>query len=266
MTKSQVDKLSVAKQIVERSGNTFHAKVLTALQDRDWKVLVSPYYSDQMTGKPREIDLIAEKAFRVNDTWGKQKGSIHVQLYVECKFLNQPTVFWIHDQDTESTEKLLERTTPLRSNNIYIREHHYVKQTNGRVVKLFAGQPQSSTEGEQMYKALNQSLNAMIAYKSKGSILDVHPHGVHNVLALVRYPLIVCGNEENMFQIDIGSNDDPVAVDNNMILEVNYVDTDPLTKHRIAYFLIDIVRFDKLDELFSEIDKDVDAMNIIMEG
>ncbi len=30
-------------------------------------VLVSPYYNDNISGKPREIDLIAEKAFNKMD-------------------------------------------------------------------------------------------------------------------------------------------------------------------------------------------------------
>lgn len=35
---------------------------MNALRGRGWTVTVSPYYSENFTDKPREIDIIAEKA------------------------------------------------------------------------------------------------------------------------------------------------------------------------------------------------------------
>ena len=65
--------LEKVKELIINSGNNFHCKVHNYLVGKNWAVLVSPYYNDNISEKPREIDLIAEKAFVVNDAWGRQK-------------------------------------------------------------------------------------------------------------------------------------------------------------------------------------------------
>ena len=49
------------KTIVEESGNSFHCKVARYLKEKEWTILVSPYYMDSATDKPREIDIVAQK-------------------------------------------------------------------------------------------------------------------------------------------------------------------------------------------------------------
>lgn len=49
--------LDKVNAIIEQSGNTFHCKVLKYLQGKRWTVLISPYYNDNVSNKPREIDL-----------------------------------------------------------------------------------------------------------------------------------------------------------------------------------------------------------------
>lgn len=260
MTKKS--KLDIAKTIVEKSGNTFHAVVLNAFIERDWQVLVSPYYNDQASGKPREIDLIAEKAFPVSQFIHGEIGTIHIQLFIECKFINQPTVFWTHNQDKESTLGLINRTTPIRRDNAYANELHYLKQNDNRVVKLFAGPANSATEGEQFYKALNQSLNAMVSFDGR-SIMKPPPNSRYNILTVVKFPIIVCGGEDNLFTVDIETNQAPKSLEENTLLEVNYAYKDMSGGRNTEYFLIDVVRFDKLDDLLSEIVNDVDAMKMM---
>jgi hypothetical protein len=48
------------KEIVDESGNSFHCRVTNFLKQKGWHTLISPYYMDGATNKPREIDLIAE--------------------------------------------------------------------------------------------------------------------------------------------------------------------------------------------------------------
>lgn len=260
MTKKS--KLDIAKAIVEKSGNTFHVVVLNALVEREWQVMVSPYYNDQASGKPREIDLIAEKAFPVSSFGHGEVGTIHIQLFIECKFINQPTVFWTHDQDRESTLSLISRSTPISRDNNYANEIHYLKRDNNRVVKLFAGQSNTATEGEQFYKALNQSLNAMVSFHSR-SIMKPPRNGRYKILTVVKFPIIVCGGEDNLFTVDIETNQEPKSMEENALLEVNYAYTDISGGRRSEYFLIDVVRFDKLDDLLSEIVSDVEAMKVM---
>jgi len=176
------------KSIIAKSGNTFHCKVLKYLQDNGWTVLISPYYNDNISSKPREIDLIAEKAFGVKDMFDKPLGTVNVKLFVECKYISQKTVFWFHGKDKQKAEELVTQTTPLPSNNMYTAKHHYLGE-NDRVAKLFSDEQNKSAESEIFYKALNQSLNAMIYYRNSESIIELSQKKY--ILRTVNYPVIV---------------------------------------------------------------------------
>lgn len=100
------------KSIIEKSGNTFHSKVLKRLKADGWTVLISPYYHDNVSNKPREIDLIAEKAFsreKHRQFWG----TINIKLFIECKYVSQKTVLWFHEKDKQKAEGLITESTPL---------------------------------------------------------------------------------------------------------------------------------------------------------
>lgn len=262
---TQQKNLTEAKEIAAKSGNSFHAKVLLALKGAGWEVLVSPYYNDQATGKPREVDLIAEKAFVATDTFDQPKGTIHIQLYIECKYLNQTTVLWTHLQDLEATLDMLEKKTPLRRTYTIVNDHHYLRQPDNLVVKLFAGQSGQSTEGEQLYKGLNQVLNSMISYSSKGSILKKQQIPHPNWLATAKYPIIICGGENRLFKTEIGSDSDPIPVDQNLLLEVNYSYSHSPGMQLSEYFLIDLVQFELLDEFLGAVGKDIKAIKMMVD-
>lgn len=92
--------LDVAQDIIQKNGNNFHYKVVNFLRERGWFVLVSPYYNDNYTDKPREIDIIAEKPFDIHNLFGDQwLGTVNVRLFIECKYINGVMVLWF-DQKT----------------------------------------------------------------------------------------------------------------------------------------------------------------------
>ena len=158
-----------AKEIISKSGNNFHCKVLKYFKEKGWNISISPYYNDNVSEKPREIDLIAEKDFEWNEKpiyTGRDPGRINVRLFIECKYVAQVTVFWFHSKDIGQAKKLVFRTTPLSENNIYTDKHHYLQDKD--VAKLFASsKSDKSTENEIIYKALNQSLNAMVYFRTE---------------------------------------------------------------------------------------------------
>ncbi|MEB3268197.1 MAG: hypothetical protein VKJ09_06635, partial [Leptolyngbya sp.] len=61
------------KKLINNSGNKFHAKVASWFARNGWHVIVSPYYMDQFHNKAREIDLVVERLWPVNDILGHQK-------------------------------------------------------------------------------------------------------------------------------------------------------------------------------------------------
>lgn len=150
------------EEIIQKSGNSFHCKVVNRLKALGWHTLISPYYMDSSTNKPREIDLVAEKAIPYVGDFGRLRGTINFKLYIECKYIPNKVVFWFDKKDRKSTGEWLVTKTSLRENNAYTEAHRYLA-ANECVAKLFAGETGRDQENEVMYKALNQCLNALVS-------------------------------------------------------------------------------------------------------
>ena len=253
MSQQAMDKV---KAIITKSGNTFHCKVLKYLQDKGWTVLISPYYNDNVSNKPREIDLIAEKAFEVKDSWtSKFSGTINVKLFVECKYISQKTVFWFHDKDKQKAEELVTQTTSLQADNVYTADHHYLGKMD-RVAKLFSDERKKSTESEIFYKALNQSLNAMVYYRNRELIFKFPKGRESRIIKTVNYPVIVCNSFENLYRVEIDTHDNPSNITENFQLEVNYAYVASNGSNINEYFLIDILNFDLFDGFLEQTEVD----------
>lgn len=255
--------LDKVKAIIAQSGNTFHCKVLKYLKEKGWTVLISPYYNDNISSKPREIDLIAEKAFEAKDEWGTFIGNINVKLFIECKYISQKTVFWFHDKDIHKSLELVTQTTPLRKDNIYTKKHHYLNGS-ASVAKLFADERKNSADNEVFYKALNQSLNAMIHYRNKESIINSPSGRGGHTLQTINYPVIVVNSFENLYRVEIDENADPSKIIDNFQLEVNYAYTSSNGRNVNEYFIIDILTFDLLDSFLEKIEVDKGLVNFFL--
>jgi len=255
--------LDKVKEIIAQSGNTFHCKVLKYLQEKGWTVLISPYYNDNVSNKPREIDLIAEKAFDAKDNMGRFFGTVNVKLFVECKYILQKTVFWFHNKDKQKAEDLVIQSTPLRKENIYTKRHHYLGGADS-VAKLFADEKKKSADNEIFYKALNQNLNAMIYYRNRESIIRLPPGRDDRVLKTVNYPIIVCNSFDNLYRVEIDTDAEPFNITENFQLEVNYAYMTSDGNNRNEYFLIDILNFDFFDSFLAGIEVDTELVSFFL--
>ena len=254
------------KAIIAQSGNTFHCKVLKYLHDEGWTVLISPYYNDNISGKPREIDLIAEKAFDAKLRNGRYLGTVNVKLFVECKYISQKTVFWFHDKDKQKAEELVTRTASSPPGNTYTAGHHYHFGEVDRVAKLFSDEQKKSAESEIFYKALNQSLNAMVYYQGRGSIIRLPKGEGDDIVKTVNYPVIVCNSFENLYRVEIDTDADPSNINENFQLEVNYAYMTPNGSNINEYFLIDILDFHLFDNFLKKIEADVKLVNFFLKA
>lgn len=254
-----------ANEIIENSGNSFHCKIIDYFKKNGWYFLISPYYTDNVTNKPREIDLIVEKAFPYSDHIEQKYGSVNVKLFIECKYISKVNVFWFADKDLISTKNLVSRITGNLGQDIYSNDHHYLKNTD-QVAKLFAAENNRQIENEVMYKALNQSLNAMVYHRKTRSIIPdrVGSRQYGNVIKTIHYPVIACNSFKKFFRINIGSSDDPVPIDHNFQLEVNYAYMDYNSKQTNEFFLIDVLDFSLLDDYLKTIEDDVEFISDII--
>ncbi len=257
-------KKSAVQEIIEKSGNSFHSRVVNQLRDLGWSLLVSPHYSDNFTDKPREIDIIAEKKFEVKDFIHDWLGTLNVRLVIECKYISGDTVFWFEPKDMErATQRILRDTgmeDPKRDANT--QRHHYY--SDKPIAKLFASDSKRSEDNEVINKAINQVLNATVYYRHRGDVkLVTTPRGyIDKVLKRVSYPLIVVNSFENFHSTPMNGNGESQPITEPFQLEVNYAYTDKDRNDHNEYFLIDVVSFDTLPAfLASAIEKaDVPAI------
>ncbi len=255
---SKVDDI---KDLIEKSGNSFHAKVVNKLRELGWSVLVSPHYSDNFSDKPREMDIVAEKRFEVDEFMNNWLGTVKVRLFVECKYISGNTVFWFDSKDTQrAIERVMNDTgleDPRRNNSIL--QHHYLAEVP--VAKLFASEKSRTEENELMNKAINQVLNATIYYRDRSDLKIALAKSGHvdKVIKHISYPLIVVNSFDNVFRTEMSGIGDPTEIVDPFPLEVNYAYIDKNRNGVNEYFLIDVVNFGKIEQFLSTAVEKIDV-------
>lgn len=247
-------------ELIEKSGNTFHYKVVNFLRGKEWFVRVSPYYNDNLTDKPREIDIIAEKSFGVY-FFQDYIGTVNVKLFIECKFINSDTIFWFDNKDKEKAIERAMVDTGLDGpdKNTKIQSHRSMR--NNEIAKLFVSSKEKAQENEVVYKALNQGLNAMVYYKNTGSIIP--GSGYKKIFRTLNYPIIMCSDFNSFYQVKaVDENQSiPKKIEDSFQFEINYAYVDKDKKNKTEYFLVDIVDFNKFEEFLKDIESsDIDAV------
>lgn len=258
------EKKSTIEEIIEKSGNSFHSRVVNKLRDEKWSVLVSPHYNDNFTDKPREIDIIAEKKFDVKDFIYDWLGTVNVLLFIECKYINNETVFWFENKDIKRATERIMRDTGLEdpNRNVGIQKHHYYADTP--IAKLFASGSGKSEDNEVINKAINQVLNATVYYRHRGDlkIATTERGYVERSLKRVPYPLIVVNSFDNFHATEMNGDGTAKPITEPFQLEVNYAYTDKDRNGHNEYFLIDVVSLDKLPEFLSSVIEKLDVATI----
>ena len=161
--------------------------------------MLSPYYVDSATDKSRELDLLCEKEIGWSFA-GRQAKSLRIQLFVECKCIPQPVVFWFDARDNASTLAWLDANTPFKYRNSYQDQHHYIKAA-GDVAKLFSSGGGKLEENDPIYKALTQCLGGLIHNRGLPSTLKSPTAGA--AVTTLRYPIIVHSSATNFHRTEV---------------------------------------------------------------
>lgn len=255
-------KNTVVEEIMEKSGNGFHSRVVKLLRDQKWNVLVSPYYSDNFTDKPREIDIIAERKFDVKEFINDWLGTLNIRLFIECKYITGDTVFWFDKKDiARATDRIMSDTgMDHPSHNINIQEMHYYLDVP--VAKLFSSEKSRGEDNELVNKAINQNLNALVYYRNRTDLIPPDPQFREKVLRRVSYPIIVVNSFEHFYRTDMSDDTGKVEpITEPFQLEVNYAYIDKDRTGHNEYFLIDVVSIDKLPEFLAKLENtDIQAV------
>lgn len=245
------------QELIDSSGNNFHAKVAQWFAADGWTIQISPYYLDQTQQKAREIDLVAEKLWPYTNSFGQHQGYVLVRLFLECKFVPSHAVFWFSEKSKHDAESLVcsfEGSTP---NNSYTCRHHYLAQSD-RVAKLFTSSQTRQQESDLFYKALNQILGAYVSFRHQQAYIEAPPKRLYGRVVSLTFPVVVCSSFKDVFAVDFLGQLPTVSQSENLQLEVRYAYGD-ISSASNEYFLIDFVSYDGLAAFTKAISGDVDV-------
>lgn len=192
------------------------------------------------------------------DSSGRTADDIAVRLFIECKYVASDAVFWFADKDKDSALELVCANGLFRPNNTYTDNHHYISQSP-RVAKLFSTSNTKAVESEPFYKALNQSLNAMVSMRGQPVTIPSTRKSQQSPKAILEYSVVICSSFERIFAVDFNTDSQPSPIQENFQLEVRYAYIDRCQRQRNDYFLLGFVAFDKLPEFGTVIDNGAKA-------
>jgi len=249
---------SQVQELIDGSGNNFHAKVARWFVADGWRTTVSPYYMDQSQQKARELDLVVEKAWPITGGFGDRVGDVVIRLFVECKFVPGYSVFWFTNKSLKAVKDLVCFSGLFRPSNTFTSKHHYLAG-DGRVAKLFSSSNARGQEGEPFYKALNQALNGLI------SLREQPRPSVGNAgrcLAILDFPVVVCNSFANIYASDFDGLQEPSGVRDNFQLEVQYAYVAPSGQARDEMFLLDFVEYERLGQFVAALKEDAEVAGL----
>ena len=247
---------SQVQDLIDGSGNSFHAKVARWLISDGWRITISPYYMDQSQQKARELDLIAEKIYPIKGTFGGDWiGGVAVRLFVECKFLPGHSVFWFTDKDRSAIEEMLCASGKFKRNNIYTGKHHYLS-TSDRVAKLFASSNAKGQESEPFYKALNQSLNGLVSLRNHPPQVFSSGQSANGIQLVLNFPVVVCSSFSQLYDADFAGVRETKLVVDNFLLEIQYAYVGTAGQIFDELFLLDVVEYERLSQFVNVIAED----------
>jgi len=229
-------------QEIKQDGNDFHYKVKKALTDIGWTVRMSPHYNDSFSEKPREIDIIAEKAFPPVER-SVYRGTVIVRLFIECKYTTEQTTFWFDERNLDKAKEVVNETrsfSEVERNYQVQTEHHYLSKS--LIAKLFRTEGKNP-DGDPVYKALTQCLNATIYYRHHRT--DLRDRYSHQTVTELNYPIIVTNSFEKVFKKDTTTDSNLSLVAEPFQLEVDYAYTIK-DKQLEEMFYIDILSIEML--------------------
>jgi hypothetical protein len=259
--------LEGAKKLISESGNSFQCKVVNYFRAAGWTVLLSPYYVDVSTDKTREIDLIVEKAYGVEDIWsGVGRKVIVVRLFVECKYIVHGVVFWFDAMDRILAKEWIYGNTCFTRDNSITDSHHYLLGSRP-VAKLFATVQQKGDENDAMFRTVNQCISGYVHSRSRGLLLP--PRSARVDVTVLNYPVVVCSDFAKFFATNVADTSnsvEPTNLRDNFLLEVNYAYLNRLnaTAPTLEYFLIDVVEFSGLDGLLTSLGSEAAAAKLMV--
>jgi hypothetical protein len=237
------------KKVIKSDGNDFQYKVKKMLSDAEWNARMSPYYNDSFSAKPREIDIIAEKPF-LSISESLYQGTVIVRLFIECKYIAEPTTFWFENRNLDKAKKVVDSMRVFHEvdKNSYVADkHHYL--SDSLIAKLYKTEGKNF-DGDPIYKAMTQCLNATIYYRDHPT--DLMKNYNHQAVKELNYSVIICNSFEKFLKKDTVANSAAYPITESFQLEVDYAYTAKDVQLE-ELFYIDILNIDNFEDFEKKI-------------
>lgn len=204
------------KKIINESGNNLTIETVSILEKIGWGIELSSYYYDDITNKPREIDLIATKDIIIRDTFNESINDFKIFLFIECKNFKDELAFRVREnRKQDGKEAIIAEGIKtidgwdkefLEQEGLF-RGHHYLQ-------KEFIGKLYDSSKDDQneIFNAITQSLKSLIFFKERRQESGIY------------YPVVVFSGIDGIYEIknnDIGELDN-LEKKEHSIFSLNY--------------------------------------------
>lgn len=231
------------KKIIDESANQMHFDVAALLEDGGWEVEISPYYIDDLTDRPREIDIIARKEIPLTGAGlnfisnGLQK--FWVVLFIECKHLKEPAVFWMH-KNTKAVNALVISNYDAGEMVGGAKNKFHYFSFGEKVGKLF------DTNGRDketlLFNGLTQPIKSLLFYKARMPLNGVY------------YPIMVYDGQDSLYTNEGNTR--------NMLMHINYSYKNPSGSSDSRDFYVDIIHKDELGNFLDKtLSQELEEMN-----
>ena len=197
------------KKAIQESGNNLHLDVVDFLKSKQWNVDISPYYCDDFTDKPREIDIIATRKIQIL-VGAKPEDVVdwfNVALFIECKNFPKNTNFRVFDNDKNISEGILCRCAHnlraaniLKENYSLLENHHYL--TTAKIAKLYDLEKEINNKKEQnddVFKAMTQSVKSFLFFEEKMN---------EGARGSINYPLVIYDKIDGIYSMPKNNTED----------------------------------------------------------
>ena len=239
-------------QALQISGNNLHLQVVEVLESAGWIVELSAYYTDDLTDKPREIDIYARKKIDVLSHFGDPVGSFSVYLFAECKYFSSEIAFRVQPAKKNREAIVL---VGMRGFNEQLERfytsHHYM--TIRKVGKLYdaydAAGAQPKTRAS-VFDGLTQSVKSLLSFRDKGLSMGVC------------YPAVIYSGIDGLYELE-GSDIDLAGKTKETLsaFELNYAYRSSATNALLSdYFIIDFLHQSKLNDYLTILERDSQAL------
>lgn len=245
------------KNKIKESGNNLHLEVADYLYTNGWNIDLSPYYCDDITKIPREIDIVATKTFPFCFR-NPEEDKFDVYLFIECKRFLEKFAFRVVENNQETGRSVLvsqnynifSKKEDLNRSNLLNTHHYFIEK---KISRLWDSASAKERQEKDIFDAVTQPIKSLIFLER-----EVKRRAIF-------YPLVICDGISGFYGVEEAA---PETVD--AYLE-NLKETSQLTfglryaykgrmvqgteMSRIRDFYIDFILRDNLKKYLSSLEK-----------